>query len=124
MNKKLQELINEYPFLAIIRYGDNEFVCIIQNRDNDVTTIYDYGSLKTQPDRQAFLELGETWWWESNRLIPINIFLKHEWSRFSYTARTLVSKEVEIIIGHEVRLDELSTKRTKRRMIQLVKKIT
>lgn len=122
-NKKIEELLNKYPFLAIVKYSDSEFVCIIQNQDSDVTTIYDFGSLKTDLDRINFLNLAEQWWWESNRLIPINIFLRNDWKQFTYCVKTLVSKEVEIVSGHCVRLDELSTKRTKRKSIQLVKKM-
>ena len=122
-NKKIEELLHKYPFLAIVKYSDSEFVCIIQNQDSDVTTIYDFGSLKTDLDRITFLHLADQWWWESNRLIPINIFLRNDWKQFSYCVKTLVSKEVEIVSGHCVRLDELSTKRTKRKSIQLVKKM-
>ncbi len=122
-NNKLKQLLEKYPFLAIVRYSDHEFVCIIQNQDSDVTTIYDYGSLRSEHDRLDFLKLAEQWWWESNRMIPINIFLRNDWKQFSYSVKTLISKEVEIVVGHCVRLDELSTKRTKRKSIQLVKKI-
>lgn len=122
-NEKIEELLEKYPFLAIIKYSDSEFVCIIQNQDSDVTTIYDFGILKTDVDRMMFLQLADQWWWESNRLIPINIFLRNDWKQFSYCVKTLVSKEVEIVSGHCVRLDELSSKRTKRKSIQLVKKM-
>jgi hypothetical protein len=122
-NKKIEPMLEKYPFLAIVRYSDNEFVCVIQNQDSDVTTIYDYGSLKTEVDRRDFLMLADQWWWESNRLIPINIFLKADWRRFAYCAKTLISKEVEIVMGHCVRLDDLSSKRTKRKSIQLVRRV-
>ena len=29
-----------------------------------------------QKKRMKFLELGDVWWWESNRQIPIHLFLK------------------------------------------------
>jgi hypothetical protein len=122
-NNKIEQLLEKYPFLAIVRYSEFEFVCIIQNQDSDVTTIYDFGSLRTDPDRIDFLHLADQWWWESNRSIPINIFLRHDWKRFGYCVKTLISKEVEIVSGHCVRLDELSTKRTKRKSIQLVRRM-
>lgn len=122
-NNKIKQLLDKYPFLAIVRYSDNEFVCVIQNQDSDVTTIYDFGELRTDQDRLDFLSYADQWWWESNRLIPINIFLRNDWRRFSYSVKTLISKEVEIVTGHCVRLDELSTKRTKRKSIQLVKRM-
>jgi hypothetical protein len=123
-NNKINQLLEKYPFLAIVRYSDSEFVCIIQNQDSDVTTIYDFGELKSGYDRADFLRYAEQWWWESNRMIPINIFIKKDWRKFSYSAKTLITKEVEIVTGHCVRLDELSTKRTKRKSIQLCKKMS
>lgn len=122
-NNKIKQLLEKYPFLAIVRYVDSEYVCVIQNQDSDVTTIYDFGELRSDVDRIDFLRYADQWWWESNRLIPINIFLRNDWQRFSYCVKTLVSKEVEIVTGHCVRLDALSTKRTKRKSIQLCKKM-
>lgn len=122
-NNKIEQMLEKYPFLAIVRYSTSEFVCIIQNQDSDVTTIYDYGSLRTENERVDFLNYADQWWWESNRMIPINIFLKQDWKQFNYCVKTLISKEVEIVAGHCVRLENLSTKRTKRKSIQLVKKI-
>lgn len=122
-NKKIEELLEKYPFLAIVRYSESEFVCVIQNQDSDITTIYDFGSLKTDGDRIDFLRYADQWWWESNRLIPINIFLRNDWKRFNYCVKTLISKEVEILAGHCVRLEDLSTKRTKRKSIQLVRRM-
>lgn len=122
-NNKIEQLLEKYPFLAIVRYSESEFVCVIQNQDSDVTTIYDFGELRTDSDRVDFLSYADQWWWESNRLIPINIFLRNDWKRFAYSVKTLVSKEVEIVAGHCVRLDELSTKRTKRKSIQLCKRM-
>ena len=122
MDKHLEEFLEKYPFFALIRYGDQEYVCIIQNQDNDVTTIYDYRSLKTDDHKQEFIVLAEQWWWESNRLIPINIFLKDDWTKFRYVVKTLLTKEVTVMAGHTVKLMDLASKRTKRKMVQLVRK--
>lgn len=122
MDQHLQDFLEKYPFFALIRYADQEYVCIVQNQDNDVTTIYDYNTLKTEEHRVSFIELAEQWWWESNRLIPINIFLKHDWYQFRYASKTLLTKEVLIVAGHSVRLNDLAAKRTKRKMIQLVRR--
>ena len=124
MDKHLEDFLERYPFFALIRYGEQEYVCIIQNQDSDVTTIYDYRSLKTEEHRIDFIELAEQWWWESNRMIPINIFLKDDWAKFRYAVKTLLSKEVAVMAGHTVRLADLAAKRTKRKMVQLVRKPT
>lgn len=124
MDDILTQLLEKYPFFAIIKYSDIEYVCVVQNQDPDVTTIYDYNGLKSDDDKKMFLELAGQWWWESNRMIPINVFLKEDWIQFRYCAKTLVTKECEIIAGHAVRLHEIAGRRTKRKMIQLVRKST
>jgi len=77
-----EKLLTEYPFLTYLIYGGNEYIGVIQNVDDILTTMYDYGALNNLEEKQHFLALADTWWWESNRLIPINVFLKTEWAPF------------------------------------------
>jgi hypothetical protein len=118
-----QQLLKQYPFLTYLVYGGNEYIGVIQNLDEVITTIYDYGALRTLEQKQQFLELAETWWWESNRLIPINVFLKTEWTPFRNVVKTMNSKDVEIKFGPQVSLKEIAAKRSKRRSITLVRKL-
>ena len=117
------ELLKMYPFLTYLVYGGNDYIGVIQNLDEVITTIYDYGALRTVDQKQQFLELAETWWWESNRLIPINVFLKAEWTPFRAVVKTMNSKDVEIKFGPHVSLREIAAKRSKRRSITLVRKL-
>ena len=117
------ELLKKYPFLTYLIYGGNEYIGVIQNLDEVITTIYDYGALRTLDQKQQFLELAEMWWWESNRLIPINVFLKAEWTPFRAVVKTMNSKDVEIKFGPQVSLKEIAAKRSKRRSITLVRKL-
>ncbi len=117
------ELLKKYPFLTYLVYGGNEYIGVIQNLDEVITTIYDYGALRTLEQKQQFLELAEMWWWESNRLIPINVFLKAEWTPFRAVITTMNSKDVEIKFGPQVSLKEIAAKRSKRRSITLVRKL-
>ena len=116
------ELLKKYPFLTFLVYGGNDYIGVIQNLDEVITTIYDYGALRTVDQKQQFLELAETWWWESNRLIPINVFLKAEWTPFRAVVKTMNSKDVVIKFGPQVSLKEIAAKRSKRRSITLVRK--
>jgi hypothetical protein len=118
-----QQLLKKYPFLTYLVYGGNEYIGVIQNLDEVITTIYDYGALRTLEQKQQFLELAETWWWESNRLIPINVFLKAEWQPFRTVVKTMNSKDVEIKFGPQVSLKEIAAKRSKRRSITLVRRL-
>ena len=81
------------------------------------------GSRRLTPEEKAyFIELGEIWWWESNRMLPINIFLRKEMSRFKHVQRTMNSKDVKVTHGPTVNLNKLTIKRVKRKSVQLLKK--
>ena len=122
-NNKIEQLLDKYPFLAIVRYSDLEFVCVIQNQDSDVTTIYDFGELRSDSDRVDFLSYADQWWWESNRSIPINIFLKEDWDPFRPYLRTFVNKDLEILHGPVCSLNEIARKKSKRKSITLVRRL-
>ena len=118
----LKDFCKKYPFLSYVVYGGNEYIGIVQNVDDVLTCIYDYGSLRTDAEKHSFLNFGETWWWESNRSIPINVFFRQEWSPFRYCLKTMNSRDVEIKFGPYVSLKEIAAKKTKRRSIVLVRK--
>ena len=119
----IQQLLDQYPYLTYLVYGGNDYVGIIQNADEQITTIYDFYCLKTPAQKQRFLELGEVWWWESNRIIPINVFLKSDWVDFKFCVKTMNSKDVDIRVGHQVNLKDMAMKRSKRRSITLVRRV-
>lgn len=123
MEEHYKQLLAQYPFISYLTYGGNDYIGIIQNSDEVITTLYDFGQIKDAELKRVFLELGETWWWESNRLMPINVFLKQDWSMFRVCLRTMNSKDVEIKMGPYVSLKEMATKRSKRKSITLVRKI-
>ena len=118
---KSEEIQQKFPFITCIRCVDEEYVGIIINYDMQVTSIYDFGILKSDLDKHRFLELGEIWWWESNRKIPINIFLKQDMLPFRPIIKTFNSKDVTVIFGPTVNLSDIAEKRVKRKSIQLVK---
>jgi hypothetical protein len=122
-NNIFQKLSEKYPFITLCVYADNEYVGIVQNRDDAVTTIYDLGAVIAQQDKLEFLELASTWWWESNRSIPINIFLRQDWDKFRYTLRTFVNKDLEIVHGPACSLLDIARKKSKRKSITLVRRL-
>ncbi len=122
MNEIFKTLRDKFPFLSLIRKGEMEFVGIVQNQDNQVISFYDYGRIMSPQDKMKFLKLGEIWWYESNRKIPINIFIKREFKYFRTTLVSLNSKDIEIAHGPTLRLSDIAKKRIKRRTIQLVRK--
>ena len=122
-NEFFNKLSQYHPFITICSYANQDYVGIVQNRDDIVTTIYDYGAIIDNIAREKFLELGDIWWWESNRLIPINLFLKDEWSIFRPYLRTFNNKSLTVIHGPTCSMSELNKRRSKRRSITLVKRI-
>lgn len=123
MSNLYQTLSEKFPFISVLLYGDSqdEFVGIIQNADSTITSIYDFGLLKTDEEKKEFLALGEKWYYESNRQLPINIYLKEEWP-FDKVFKTFITKEVTVIHGPSTSLSALSQKK-KRRSITVVKKM-
>lgn len=116
-------LLVKYPMLTYIIYGGNEYIGIIQNVDDTITTIYDFGVLKTDEQKLLFLTLAETWWWESNRMVPINVFLKAEWQYFRPSLKTFNTKDVTIKVGPYLSLKEMALTKSKRRSITLVRRV-
>jgi len=116
-----EEIEEQFPFITVITYGNHEYVGIIINQDNNITSLYDYNILKGDAHKKQFLELGDIWWWESNRMIPINIFLRKEMDIFRYAIKNLTTKDVQILMGPVVNLNNIMLKRVKRRSVQLVR---
>ena len=110
------------PFISVLNYGNDEYVGIIINQDQYVTSFYDLNAILSAEDKATFLEIGEIWWWESNRQFPISIFCREEIRPFAYAIKTFNSKDTRIILGPVVNLMNLTVKRVKRKSVQLVRK--
>lgn len=116
-----EQIQDDFPFITVITYGNQEYVGIIINQDQTITSLYDYNMLKGENHKKLFLEFGEVWWWESNRMIPINIFLRKEMEIFRYSIKNLTTKDVSVVLGPIVNLNNILLKRVKRRSVQLVR---
>ena len=117
-----KEIEEKFPFLSVVTYGGQEFIGIVNNQDNLTTTMYVYSDVLTPEEKAKLIELGEIWWWESNRMLPINIFLRKEMGAFKHIQRTMNSKDVKVTHGPTLNLNKLTVKRIKRKSVQLLKK--
>ena len=117
-----KDIEEKFPFLSVVTYGGNEYIGIINNQDAFITSMYIYTDLRSDEARAKFVELGEVCWWESNRMIPINIFLNKDMAQFKSVLMTMNSKDVRVSLGPTVNLNKLSVKRVKRKSEQLLKK--
>jgi len=118
-----ENLSKNFPWITVLTYVDKEYVGVVINQDPQVTTLYDWEMIRDFAQRQRFVDMAEAWWWESNRQIPINIFMIREAHEFKYAIKTLTTKDVRIDLGPCMRLDQIMTKRVKRRSITLIRKI-
>jgi len=118
------KLTDKYPFITLCVYASSEYVGIVQNRDDFITTIYDFGSIQDAELKKKFIELANIWWWESNRSIPINIFLKQDWEPFKIYLKTFTNKDLEILHGPVCSLSEIARRKSKRRSITLVRRLS
>ena len=116
-------LSERYPFITLCRYANSEYVGIVQNRDDSVTSIYDFGDIQDTDSKKLFLDLAAVWWWESNRSVPINIFLREEWYPFRHLLRTFSNRDLTILHGPMCSLGDMTRKKHKRRSITLVRRI-
>jgi len=117
------KLAEKYPFITLCVYASTEYVGIVQNQDDAITTIYDFGAIQDLEIKRRFLELANIWWWESNRAVPINIFLKDDWEDFRPYLRTFANKDLTIMHGPVCSLSEMARKKSKRKSITLVRRL-
>ena len=108
----MQEIDQEqFPFITGITYAKSEYYGIVVNYDNTILTMYDLSKMPDSETRSEFIVMGETWWWESNRLLPIDVFLHHEMRPFYPYLKTFAMKDVEIMFGPVTSLQNLIKKR-------------
>jgi hypothetical protein len=117
-----ENLKENFPFISVVTHVDQEYVGIIINQDSQVTSIYDYATIKSEEEKSLFLELGDAWWWESNRQIPINIFLNKEITSFRYAIKNFSTKDIKVVFGPCTSLNDIIVKRIKRKSITLVRR--
>lgn len=113
----------KFPFLSIVSYLNTEHIGIIQHSDQSFLSIYILDPGFTQEMKKEFLQCGETWWWESNRTIPINLFLRERFKLFKPWLKTFAKKETTVVIGPSLNMMDLINRRLKKRTIQLVKQV-
>jgi len=119
-----ENLQENFPFISVVNHVDQEYVGIIINQDAAITSMYDYSLIKEETEKARFIELGEVWWWESNRQIPINIFLLKEIYSFRYSIRNFSTKDTKVLFGPCTSLNDIIVKRIKRKSITLIRRPT
>lgn len=124
LDERMLAVLEKFPFLSYGVMQDMPYLGIIQNCDNTFISIYVLDLIPDAPAREIFLELGDRWWWESNRKIPINVFIKDpRFKQFRKSLRMFSAKDFEIIAGPRVSLAETMNRRIRKRQVTLVRKM-
>lgn len=55
MDLYTKNLLDQYPFLSYLTYGGNEYIGIVQNLDDVITSLYDFSVLKTDEQKKEVL---------------------------------------------------------------------
>ncbi len=119
----MENITAKFPFLTVAEYGSEQYVGIIGNTDKTLTSMYVFNVLPTEQLKRWFLACGDEWWWETNRQIPINIVLREKWQCFRPYLKSFNTKDLIVISGPMVSIEELSEKRSKRRQVTQVRKL-
>lgn len=120
--KKNNLLKEKFPFLCIFEFAEEEYIGLIQNIGRNIVSVYVYNNISEPQMKRLFLEYGQQWWDESNRLIPINLFFREDFDIFNFCLKTFNTKEINIIEGYALSIKDTASKRVKRKKIELIKK--
>jgi hypothetical protein len=118
----LDDIEKNYPYISVVEYGGQEYVGVINNQDNSITSMFIFTDIPNPENKEKFIDLCKTWWFESNRMIPIGIFLRQEMEAFKPIMMIMNTKDVQVKIGPVTSLTNLAMKRSKRKSVQLVRK--
>ena len=121
--KLIKSILEKFPFLSYGVFYETPYLGIIQNCDSQLLSMYVLDSIPEETLRREFLDLGMNWWWESNRQIPISIFLAREIFIYRYAIRNFATKDIKVILGPITSLNDIIIKRVKRKSITLVRRV-
>jgi hypothetical protein len=58
-NDFFEKLAEKYPFITLCVYATTEYVGIIQNQDDAITTIYDFGAIQDIEIKRQIFRTGQ-----------------------------------------------------------------
>lgn len=114
MDAQLEGYLDQLPFLTYGRAHGQDYIGIMVVSSKNYTSMYVLNNVDNPTLRKKLIELGEKWWWQSNRNIPINLFMPEQMEAFEFCRQRFMSKDIDILKGPIVSLMKLPTKRIKR----------
>jgi hypothetical protein len=122
-DERINEILKKFPFLSYGIFLETPYLGIIQNSDNQLLSMYVLDSIPDETLRKQFLACGEIWWWESNRQVPIHIFLKDRLRIFRPYLKHFSRKDFDLRSGPSVSLQDTISRRVRKRQITLVRRL-
>jgi hypothetical protein len=121
-DERIAAILTKFPFLSYGVLLDTPYLGIIQNSDSQLLSMYVLDSIPEESLRKQFLLCGQQWWWESNRQIPINIFLGKAMRPFRPYLKHFSRKDFDLQAGPSVSLQETISRRVRKRQVTLVRR--
>ena len=121
--EEIKLVLEQCPFLSYGKLNENQYLGVVQNCDAQLISIYDLNAIPSKELRQDFLLCAETWWWELNWQVPINIFLKDRFRPYRPFLKHFSRKDFVLIAGPIVSLQETIARRVRKRQVMLVRRI-
>lgn len=109
------------PYITVVRHNDIEYYGIIKIKSKQYITLYCLSNMP-QKKQEEIVNYAKVWWLQSNRTIPISLFLREEMEEFEQYTKRFDTDSVTLVSGVLISLSDLPTKRIKRRNITLKKK--
>lgn len=124
LDERIQEILEKFPFLSYGRLQDTHYLGIVANSDNQMISMYVMDMIPEESARRLFLYFGDQWWWNSNRRVPISMFIKDpRFKAFRACLKHFSRKDFELISGPAVSLAESMARRVRRRQVTLVRRM-
>lgn len=111
---------NINPYVTTVIHGGTIYYGILKIRSKEYITLYNLMDMN-EDEQNKILALAETWWWQSNRSIPISVFMSDDLEYYNKHCIRFNTASV-IVDGPNISLNELPSKRIKRRNQTLKKK--
>lgn len=116
----IDSVLQNFPFLTVITYLDIEYIGIVTDSDSETTSFYPFSETMNKKEKDLFIKLGLTWWWETNRKLPISIALFNSWKPLTKFSINFITKEVKYIAGRELpSIEKNLFVKTKRKNVRL-----
>ena len=100
-------------------FDSREIVGIVKIKTKQFITLYDFSKIKNPADKKELLSFAAIWWSQSNRTIPISIFIKNDIEKFEAFTTRIDTDAFELLHGPLVAISDIPRKRIKRRNVAL-----